>query len=436
MRAPRFALLSIGLLACDPPVQHGMSRLVPSVTLQRVAEGLTSPVALAGDHHGGRYVVDQVGLVYDLAAPIDPAHAFLDVRDRVIALDPGYDERGLLGLAFHPDYPADPRVFVWYSAPGTAVPQGYDHVNRLSSFVVADGRVDPASETVLLELPHPAANHNGGGPIFGPNGWLYLGVGDGGGAGDVGIGHPPGGNGQNPSTLFGAILRLDVNGTPPYAIPTDNPFATGGGAPEVFAYGFRNPWGMAFDTHTGELFVPDAGEELAEEVDLVHTGGDYGWNLREGLLCFDPAHGDVPPPTCPDASPLGAPLVAPILTFPHPGAGVRGDPNVGPDVEGEVIVGGEPVRAPSLPAWEGHYLFGTWATDEDSGTGALFLGTRHPDGWRSARVRVADNFDGQLDAYLLRVAADDDGELYVLTTRSTGPSGTTGTVWKLTGASP
>jgi glucose/arabinose dehydrogenase len=239
----------------------------PAVGLRLVADGFTSPVALvsAGDGSGRRFVVDQVGLIRVLRPDGTLAPApFLDLRSKVVPLMPEFDERGLLGLAFHPRYASNGRFFVYYSAPLRAgAPAAYDNTARLSEFRVSaanPNQADPTSERIVLEVDDPQFNHNGGTLLFGPeDGYLYLSIGDGGGADDVGLGHVEdwyaaneGGNGQDiQSNLFGGILRLDVDGGDPYAIPAANPFtATPGcadGCDEIWAYGFRNPYRMSFD---------------------------------------------------------------------------------------------------------------------------------------------------------------------------------------------
>jgi uncharacterized repeat protein (TIGR03806 family) len=204
---------------------------------------------------------------------------FLDLRDRVNA---GPSEGGLLSLAFHPQYAANGRFFVFYTHS--------DFYTRVSEFrVSADDpeSADPGSERVLLDLRQPASNHNGGMLAFGPDGYLYVGLGDGGGSGDRY------GNGQDPTTLLGAILRLDTDGAAEgaaYAIPPDNPFAgtDQGWRPEIWAYGLRNPWRFSFDRLTGNLWAGDVGQNAWEEIDLIQAGGNYGWNVMEGSHCYPP----------------------------------------------------------------------------------------------------------------------------------------------------
>ncbi|MDD4455585.1 MAG: PQQ-dependent sugar dehydrogenase, partial [Candidatus Methanomethylophilaceae archaeon] len=266
------------------------------VGLELVAGGFTMPVALASpaDGTGRLFVADLPGIIRVIdAGGLLLDEPFLDITGRVVGLRPGYDERGLLGLAFHPEFAENGRFFVYYSAPLRAgAPEGWDHTSQISEFAVSAGgenRADPDSERVILEVDQPQSNHNGGSIAFGPDGYLYIPLGDGGGARDVGPGHPPGGNGQDVETLLGKILRIDVDGPEPYGIPADNPFVGKPGRDEIYAYGLRNPWRMTFDPG-GEhrLFAADAGQYLWESVKMIVPGGNHGWNLREGNHAFDP----------------------------------------------------------------------------------------------------------------------------------------------------
>lgn len=238
------------------------------VGLELVAGGFTMPVALASpaDGTGRLFVADLPGVIQVIdAGGLLLDEPFLDITDRVVGLRPGYDERGLLGLAFHPEFAENGRFFVYYSAPLRAgAPRGWDHTSRISEFAVSAGdenQADPGSERVILEVDQPQSNHNGGSIAFGPDGYLYIPLGDGGGARDVGPGRPPGGNGQDVETLLGKILRIDIDGPEPYRIPADNPLVGKPGRDEIYAYGLRNPWRMTFDSG-GEhrLFAADAGQ--------------------------------------------------------------------------------------------------------------------------------------------------------------------------------
>jgi glucose/arabinose dehydrogenase len=391
--------------------------------------------------------VDQVGVVRILTAggSLLP-EPFLDVRSRIVALMPDFDERGLLGLAFHPGYAANGRFFVYYSAPlRLGAPAGYDHTARVSEFRVSasnPNRADLTSERIVLEVDKPQFNHNGGTLLFGPrDGYLHVSLGDGGGADDVGLGHVEdwyaanaGGNGQDiQQNLLGNILRIDVDRGAPYASPADNPFAgTPGcadGCDEIWAYGLRNPYRMSFDLGGArELFVGDAGQELWEEVSIAVKGGNFGWNVKEGTHCFSTDNPDESPPDCPDT--VGAP---------HPRAG---DPLIDPVIEyanhhqpgglGATVIGGHIYRGRALPQFFGDYVFGDWSREFEEPDGSLFVAKPRKKGlWRMQQLTVATSPTGRVGHYVLGFGQDLAGEIYVLTTDMTGPAGTTGKVYKL-----
>ena len=311
------AVVGLGWTACDedeviPPVGNEV------LDVELVAEGLTAPGLLreAPDGSGRLFVVDQAGLirVIDADGTLLP-EPFLDVRSRMVTLNAGFDERGLLGLDFHPDYATNGRFYVYYSAPLRAgAPAAFNHTSHVSEFTVSsDPNVaDAGSEEVLLQVDQPQFNHNAGTVAFGPDGYLYISLGDGGGGDDTGVGHVAGGNGQDiESNLLGSILRIDVDGGDPYAIPADNPFVGEDGLDEIYAYGVRNPYRFSFDMGgSNDLLVGDAGQELYEEVSLVELGGNYGWNVKEGTHCFDPDDPTNPPADCPDVGEMGEPLRA------------------------------------------------------------------------------------------------------------------------------
>ncbi len=293
------------------------------------------------------FVVEKGGLIHtfpnDPGVTLDDVETFADLRNAVNA---SFSESGLLGMAFHPDFADNGQVFLSYTASGTSTPLE----SVVSRFTVdGGGRLDLLSEEPVLTLPQPNANHNGGNIVFGPDGLLYIGLGDGGGAND------PGENGQDPTTLLGAILRLDVDGGTPYAIPADNPFANnsqctdGKGqleCPEIFAWGFRNPWRFSFDAATGELWAGDVGQNQWEEIDRVELSGNYGWDEREGAHCFEP--------------PTGCSLdnLDPITEYSH--------------ALGISVTGGYVYRGSAIPNLVGFYVFGDfgsgriWAVPSDS----------------------------------------------------------------------
>jgi glucose/arabinose dehydrogenase len=257
------------------PVEAGAytaERVLPQLDFTRMIEIAAIP---GDDDHA--VVITQAGEVYRFSLTDDNEEPspYLDVTGKLIS-NPG-NEEGLLGIAFDPDFEQSRRFYIYYSA-------GPPRRTVLERYLAPAGAADPASAQVLLEIEDPYSNHNGGGLEFGPDGYLYLAVGDGGSGGD------PHGNGQNTNTLLGKIHRLDVSGDA-YTSPPDNPFANGGGRPEIFAYGFRNPWRITFDSETGDLWTGDVGQGTREEVDLVTIGGNYGWSIMEGDLCFQSSEG-------------------------------------------------------------------------------------------------------------------------------------------------
>lgn len=410
----------------------------PSVGLELLAEGFTAPVAMveAPDGSGRLFIVDQVGVISILMPDgtlLD--EPFLDLSSKIVTLNPNFDERGLLGLAFHPDYAENGRLFVYYSAPLRAgAPAGYNCTATISEFHVSDdpNQVDPASERILLEVDKPQFNHNGGTVAFGPDGNLYISIGDGGSAHDIGLGHVEdwyadnaGGNGQDiTQNLLGNILRIDVDHGDPYAIPSDNPFVGQDGLDEIYAYGFRNPYRFSFDMGGGSMFAGDAGQSLWEEVSLVVKGGNYGWNVKEGTHCFDAENPGVSPATCPDTAPGGVPLRDPVIEYPN-----SNNPEGG---LGAAVIGGYTYRGDDLPQFAGRYIFGDWSTEFGEPAGFLMVAKPRKSGlWRLQILTITTSPDGELHHYLLGFGQDLSGEMYVLTTDNAGPSGSTGRVYKL-----
>ena len=401
------------------------------MSLAVVVDGLSTPVGLVpipGDDRRA-LILEQTGRVWVLDGEELLPDPFLDLSDRIVDLDRSYDERGLLGLAFHPDFTSNGRLFVYYSAPlRDAAPSGQDHTNRLSEFHANPGelRADPATERAILEFEQPQPNHSGGALGFGPDGYLYLGAGDGGGTGDNDEGHSPQGNAQDTTKLNGKILRLDIDGGDPYAIPPDNPFADGGGAPEMYAYGFRNPWRLSWEPG-GErrLIVSDVGYGRYEEIDVVEPGGNYGWRIREGAHCLDVDAPLTPLETCPLAGDNGDALIDPALEYTHTQIGVA-------------IVGGFVYRGTAIPSLAGRYLFADfsheWIIDPPVGRGTLMAAepaaTGEPWAWRELTLG-----DGHTPSFITGIGEDAAGELYVMVREELGPEGTTGRVLRIMPAS-
>lgn len=411
-----------------------------TIGLQLVAQGLVAPVGLVAPPDGSNrlFVLDQVGQIRIIDANgnlLPDPFIDLSVRMVTVGIDFGggivFDERGLLGLAFHPDYATNGRFFVFYTAPKQAdIPADYDSETHVSEFRVLAGdpnRADATSERILLRIGKPAFNHNGGQLAFGPDGYLYIGVGDGGNANDDGTGHNPMiGNAQDKSTLLGKILRIDVDSGDPYAIPPTNPFAGAAEArPEIFAWGFRNPWRFSFEEGGLErLFVADVGQDLFEEVNIVTSGGNYGWRIREGAGCFDKDSPGNPPADCPTTALDGTPLVGPIVQYPH------ADPAGGP--QGIAAIGGYLYRGNAIPALHGNYVFGDFSRGFVFADGSIFAATAQPlGGWTLSELGVAGGANNRVGRFILAFGEDAAGELYVLSSANVGPTGTTGQVHRI-----
>ncbi|HEU0053865.1 MAG TPA: PQQ-dependent sugar dehydrogenase [Longimicrobium sp.] len=321
----RVLMAALVLAACDgsnPSDGEGPPPVTPdSVRLVEVASGLQSPVYLAAPSGDGRlFIVEQPGRIRVVENGSLLSTPFLDITSKVGCCG----ERGLLSVAFHPQYATNGFFFVNYTDTG-----GDTRVERYR--VSADrNRADPASGELVIGIAQPFSNHNGGLVMFGPDGKLYIGMGDGGSGGD------PLGHGQNAATLLGDILRLDVDGGHPYAIPADNPFVgQTGKRPEIWATGVRNPWRFAFDREAGLLYVADVGQSQWEEVNVVpaNQGGlNYGWNLMEGTHCYSPSSG------CNQTG-----LTLPVLEYGH--------------AQGCSITGGFVYRGNALPGLRGHYFY-------------------------------------------------------------------------------
>ncbi len=335
--AARVLPILLGLLAAGDAFAEKLEPLV---------QGLSQPVAVTTPGDGRLYVVEQGGTVRVVQDGALLAEPFLDLRDRVRS----GGERGLLGLAFAPDYASSGRLYVDYTdRDGDSVLARFTHQSGAAG-------VDPATGTTLMRVRQPYANHNGGHLLFGPDGFLYWGLGDGGSGGD------PQGNGQNLQTLLGTILRLDVSGDGAVPAP-GNPFLGRADArPEVWLYGLRNPWRFSFDAATGDLYIGDVGQNAFEEIDYLPAadqgGQNFGWNVMEGDHCYRPAQG------C-DASGM----VAPIVTYPHDAAW------------GNSVTGGFVYRGKALPDLQGAYLFA------DFGSGRIWTARSGGSGaWQVAKL--------------------------------------------------
>lgn len=356
--------LHVGTGWAEPARSTDERRLVTLAPI--VTEGLENPLFLTqtGDGSGRLFVVEQPGRIRILEGHVLLDPPFLDITRRVLA----GGERGLLGLAFHPDYRRNGRFFVNY----TRKPDG--------ATVLAEYHRGPTAtsasqeERILLTVPQPYPNHNGGMVAFGPDGYLYVGLGDGGSKGD------PDNRAQNPGDLLGKILRIDIERGDPYGIPMDNPFAKGGGRPEIYALGVRNPWRFSFDTKTGNLWVADVGQYKWEEIDLVTRGGNYGWRVMEGAHCFHPAT------DCRTTT-----FSPPLYEYPHEKGRCS-------------IIGGYLYRGQAISSLVGTYIYGDFCSGE------IFALPYPPRGQSLNEARMILKTSLQISSF----GEDAAGDLYVL----------------------
>jgi len=317
-----------GLAACDsePTIPAGIQveRVFSDLSFQEMTN-LVQP----DDASGLIFITEQRGVIYTFSANnSQQADILLDITDRV---NRGGAEEGLLGLAFDPDYQENGYFYVYYSAadPSRSV------LSRFSIDEEDTDVADPESEVIIMEVAQPYANHNAGQLAFGPDGYFYIGLGDGGGSGD------PLGNAQNLSTVLGSILRIDVSGLSApgdYEIPADNSFVgTEDAREEIWAFGLRNPWRFSFDLETGLLWAADVGQNLWEEIDIITKGANYGWNIMEGSHCYSPSTG------CNQSG-----LTLPIFEYDHS--------------QGCSVTGGYVYRGDQIPSLQGYYIYGDYCS--------------------------------------------------------------------------
>jgi hypothetical protein len=401
----------------------------PTVDVEPVVSGFGFPTDVAFQPGADRlFLVERSGRIRVAESGRLLEEPFLDVSDRVLT----EGEQGLLGLALHPDFESNRRVYVRYSAPPReGTPDDYAHTFVLSEFEATDDfrRVRPETERPVLEIPQPHVFHNAGDLAFGPEGYLYVPVGDGGDDYDMGSGHTDdwydwneGGNGQDTTeNLLGSVLRIDVDDREEgegYAVPDDNPLVGEEGLDEQFAWGLRNPWKLSFDGE--DLYVADVGQGDYEEVNLVRRGGNYGWNVREGTMCLNARSNRYYPlfplPSCPDEAPDGRRLRDPVIQYPHQ---VRTEDGV--REPGRAVIGGYRYRSDGVPALTDGYVFGDFMSPT-YGSGRLFVAwPGDGDGqWEPRELRVASADSGRLGSGLLGYGRDPAGELYVLTFSGSG----------------
>ena len=415
-----------------------------ALKLSTLATGLTAPLEVTSpaDGSGRLFIVQQTGQILILEnGAVDPT-PFLDVSGRMVVLMPDYDERGLLGFAFHPDFnnasaPGFHKIYTYTSEPVTGEadftvpdPNPFDSQSVIAEWKVSDtdpNEIDPATRREVMRIDEPQFNHKGGQLAFRPSDhYLYISLGDGGNANDVGDGHNPvKGNAQDKKNVLGKVLRIDpldpalTTGSPDpisangkYRIARTNPFL---GEPksvgEIFVYGLRNPFRFGFDAQTDHLIIGDVGQNNVEEIDLGVSGGNYGWNRKEGTFLFNPDDGTITPDPLPHPQ-----LTNPVLQYSH--------------FDGIAVIGGYVYRGSLAPLLTGKYIFGDLLGP--SGYGRLFVGNL------VSGTLLEFHLGGQnnplIGSFLKGFGRDDAGEIYVLIDSNIGPSGTGGQVLKIVGA--
>jgi glucose/arabinose dehydrogenase len=418
----------------DPiPAKIGPSAV--AVKLEPVATGLVAPIALVApsDGSGRLFVVEQTGQVRVVKdGKLQPA-PLMDVSGRLVKLKPGFDERGLIGFALHPDFaakgaPGFGRLYTWTSEPvddslphfDLKLPEGTAMDNQM---VLAEWRmndagdaVDPATRRELMRIDDAAFNHNGAPLAFDDKKLLYIPIGDGGGAHDSGPGHSPQGNGQDTNNPFSTILRIDPltpAGDKPYTIPADNPLVGKDGMDEIYAWGLRNVWGLSFDAPTGRLIAADVGQAKIEEINVIEKGGNYGWSIKEGAFYYIRSGDQIGQITSEKPAGELPKFIDPVAAYDHD--------------EGISITGGYVYRGKAIPSLVGKYVFGDWAASfKGAPSGRLFVADL--DTGKIEELLVGGNKPG---VYVRAFGVDAGGEVYLLSSKKLGPDGDTGAVHRL-----
>jgi len=405
----------------------------PKIRLEPFVTGVNAPLAMVQVPGANRFlVIEQWGRVRLIDNGKLLPTPFLDIRSRIHKpLHHDFDERGLLGIALHPKFRDNGKFYVAYSHHlqfDQALDQmlWYSHSNVVEEYTVSKSdrnSADPNSARRIMTTSWPQFNHNGHWIGFGPDGKLYISMGDGGYANDWGIGHNVTmGNGQDMSTTLGKMLRIDVDartGDKPYGIPSDNPFVNDRNAkPEIWALGLRNPWRCSFDTGSGQLFCGDVQQNSYEAVKIVGRGQNMGWRRVEGMMrCFDYTKPDDHPADCDKSG-----ITPAILEYNNCTAKPQG-------CRGISVTGGY-VYQGKVGAWKGKYIFGDWSKSFAEMDGQIFFATRGSDGKWSMEVAEAVNMPGK-KPYVLAFAQDSAGEVYALTSMTTGPNGSLDTIYRI-----
>lgn len=405
------------------------------IQIEIVSTELTAPnwgIGAPGDPHNRLFVTDQPGTLWVIDLGTGTKSVFLDVSARLVTLGIGgpgsFDERGLLGVAFHPNYQSNGLLYTYESHPATETPdfttlgvgETPNHQTVITQWNVpnpsaGDSVVDVNSAREILRIDQPQFNHDAGAMNFGPDGYLYIALGDGGAGDDQGTGHVAGGNGQDITNILGSLIRIDplgnnsANGE--YGIPADNPFVGVTGVDEIYAYGLRNPFRFSFDQSTGALWLADAGQNHIEEVDVVNKGDNLGWPVKEGTFLFD-MNGGSPGFVFANSPGVPADMVDPVAQYDHD--------------EGIVVVGGFIYRGVHIPPLQGRYVFAEFAQSFSSDGRLFYLD--------DTNTIVEFNLVNKtaLNRSVLGFGQGNDGEIYIMTNNTGTPFGDTGAVLKIT----
>lgn len=368
--------------------------------LTEISRGFTSPIGIAAPMDGSNriFVLEQGGKVKIIENGIRLEKPFITISSKLDGLNIAYSEKGLLGMAFHPDYKSNGLFYLYYSAKSQVA--GMDHESKVTEFKVSkDPNVaDVNSERIIMTIPQPESNHNGGQMEFGGDGFLYIGLGDGGGAGDK---HGEEGNAQNMNSLLGKIIRIDINTPIAYKIPIDNPFFnTKNVRPEIWAVGLRNPWRFSFDRATKKLICADVGQNKYEEVNNIEKGMNYGWRVMEGNHCYNPEN------NCNEQLYKG-----PISEYDHS--------------EGVSVIGGYVYRGLEFPALHGYYIFGDW-----NGVLWYLKQNSNSNDWVRGPI-FTEKENNEINGKINSFGQDEKGNIYIVTQKLFGPKSPTGVIYKI-----
>jgi glucose/arabinose dehydrogenase len=386
--------ISANIFAQKKAAKKSAAPALITLKAQQITDSLEAPTCLAFPGNGDVWVLEQKGKIRVIRDGKLIDAPLLDLRSKLIKkVNNGYEERGLLSIALHPQFKTNKKFYVFYSAPSS---NGSNHKDVIAEYTLPSNgdQIDPNSGRIILTQEKPDGNHNGACLQFGHDGYLYFSFGDGGGQGDK---HGDIGNGQRMDVLLGKILRVDINTDSGYVVPKDNPFVGRTDVrPEIWAYGFRNPWRFSFDKVTGQLFAGDVGQDLWEEVDIVNKGANYGWRLMEGTHCYNPATG---------CNITG--ITMPITEYNHK--------------EGVCVIGGYVYNGQQLTVLKRKYIFADW-------TGLIFYLQKTGTKWDRGKITL-QNLPANLK--ITGFGEDPAGEIYFLTNPDTGPGNNKGSVYKI-----